>query len=200
MDRSFSALMGLVRQTVADPRAGARRVIAMDLGMAERWQAMLLGVILNVLLGQVLFLLDPRGAAIWSTIIPSPMAWAALELLIYWMVVHLLFRVGRALGGTGSFPDIVLVTAWYLLVWFLMKVALVALVLVLPPFAPIATIMIYALMMWIVLHLVAEVHGFASLGQAAAGILITALALLMAMALILSVVFTLLGIAPEELV
>jgi hypothetical protein len=195
MDTSFTALMALVRETVADPRASARRIMAADIPMAARWQALALVVVLSVLLGQISVWLMTGGTGAMGGLMASPLQAGMVQGGVLLTMVFLTYHVGRAMGGQGSFANALLLITWLQAIMLLVQlVQLVALV-VLPPFAGLLSVMGMVLFLWLLTSFVAELHGFESLGRVFGMILVTAIGL----GFIATVFLSVLGFAPPEM-
>lgn len=193
MDTSPAAVMTLARETLADPRATARRIMSADLPVGARWQALALVVILSVLIGQLAawLMLGEAGmmGAMAGPVQSGMVQGGALLLMVF--AAH---RIGRMMGGRGSFEDALILITWLQAIMILVQLVQVAALVVLPPLAGILSIMGVVLFLWLLTNFVAELHGFDSLGRVFGMIVVTAVGLAFIAATVLSV----LGLAPPE--
>ncbi|WP_114964260.1 YIP1 family protein [Alkalilacustris brevis] len=195
MDTSASAFLALVRETLSDPRAGARRVISVDIPMSARWQAFLLVIVLSVLLGRVATLLMLGTDALNGGMMASPLQSGMLQGGALLLLVFATFNVGRLMGGQGSFADTLILVTWLQALLLLVQVVQVLALLLLPPFAGMLGILGMVLFLWLLTNFVAELHGFESLGKVFGVILLTAIGL----GFVVTVLMAILGLAPPEM-
>ena len=192
MDTSFGALMGLVRETLVDPRAAARRIILARVPMNARWLALALVVVLSVLLGQVTIglMLGPTG--MMGGMLGGPVSSIVLQGGVLLTMVFAVHQVGRWMGGGGNFPDALLLVVFLQGVMVLIQVVQIAALLLLPPLAGIVSMVGFGVFLWVLTGFVAELHGFRSLLGVFGMILATAFALAFLLALLLAM----LGVTP----
>jgi len=190
MELSPSTLVGLLRETLTDPKSAAARIMAIPLPMSARWQALLLVVVLSVLFGQISVMLMV-GAGL-----PSPLQAGIVQggaLLIMVFAAHV---VGRMMGGRGQFEEALILVAWLQAVMVALQVAQVVALLVVPALSSLIGVLGMALFLWLLTNFVSVLHGFASLGKVFGGILLT----LFGIAMVLAIVMQMLGIAPPGMV
>lgn len=170
---SMADLLGLARDTLRDPRGGARMVMAQDLPQPARWWALAVMAIGSALLTHAsLALLPPADQAIMAPIMSSPIRTAILQGMILLATVHGVHWLGRWRGGQGRFEDALILVVWLQFILLGLQVLqLIAEVLV-PPLAGLIGIAGVVLFFWLLTHFVAELHGFRSLGLVFAGVLL----------------------------
>lgn len=193
MDVSVNSLISLVRETVRQPQAAARRVLSVDLPMAARWQGLALVVILSVILTQLSeFLILGTSDAALANFLGGPVRSGLLQGAILVGMVFAVYGVGRAMGGQAEFGDTLQLMIWLQMMMILLQtVQLVALALI-PPVAGIIGILGMALFFWLLTNFILVLHGFRSLAKVFVMILIT----LFALAFLLAVVLVMAGISP----
>lgn len=183
----------LARQTMRDPRGGVRRLLALDLPMEARWIALLLVTVLAVLVTRLsLVLLPPGGDPGFLALVGDPFVGIPAQGLSLLIAAAAIAVIGQRFGGQGTFADALLVVAW---VEFLMTVAQTAelvVMVILPPLGAVLVLAVLAWFVWIVVNAVAELHGFRNLILVFLGLLAGFVAVVFALALLLS----LLGILP----
>lgn len=192
MDTSLGALMGLVRETLADPRAGARLIIGARLPMNVRWMALALVVVLSVLLGQITLKLMLGPSGMMGGVLAGPVTSIVLQGGVLMLMVLATHVVGRWMGGGGNLPDALLLIAWLQGIMVLIQLVQIAALLLLPPIAGILSLVGFAVFFWVLTGFVAELHGFRSLLGVFGMILVTAFGL----AFLLAMLLAMLGIAP----
>ncbi|MBA3908762.1 MAG: YIP1 family protein [Rhodobacter sp.] len=188
-------IMALVRLTLADPRAAARRLLSLDVPMSARTGGLLLMAVASTFLMQVGFLiLPPTEDPVAAFMMQSPLRTAAIQWLILAVSVLLIHRIGRAWGGRGSLTDTLLVVVWLQVIMLGVQLVQTVLLLVAPPFAGLVNLAGIILFFWLMTSFIAELHGFASRGAVMAGILLASFGL--AMILVLLLIFF---VGPEAL-
>ena len=191
MELTLTSFMALVRETLTDPKAGARRIMTVDMPATARWQALLLVVVLSVLFGQIslrLMVGDVEAAGMAGSPFLSGLAQGGLLLLMVYAVHH----VGRAMGGTGSFGHALSLVTWLQAIMVVIQAVQILLLVVLPPFAGILGVAGMVVFMWLLTNFVAVLHGFESLGRVFVAIIVTGFGL----AFLAAMVMTILGIQP----
>lgn len=189
MDTSLGALMGLLRETFADPRATARRLIGLGLPMQARWMAFALAILATVVMLQGLGLITAGAAAM-----PSPLLFAVIlggANLVGVVAIH---QIGRMMGGLGRFEDALLLVAWLQAIQVLLVLAQSIAFLILPPLGGIIQIAGLVILMWLLTNFVAELHGFRSLWGVFGMIVVVSLGL----SFLLLAVLAGLGLVPTE--
>lgn len=188
MKPDFPSLARLMRESLADPRGGMRRVLALGLPEAVAWQALALVAVLSAMLTHLAILLAPAGAtALIGAVTLRMQILQAVLLVVMAGAVHL---VGRAMGGQGTLAGAIVTVAWLQAAMLVFQVAqLVAQVLV-PPLAPLVALASVGAFFWLLTNFVCELHGFASRGRVFGVILLGFFAL----AFVLTFVLGLMGV------
>lgn len=194
MDTSASAFFGLVRETLSEPRATARRIIATDVPMSVRWQALALVVVVSVILAKLTMLMLGTPSGVMPGMAAGPIWAAVLQTGVLLLVAGAADRVGRMMGGHGDFADALLLVVWLQAIMLLIQAAQIVALLLLPPFAGLIGLAAMVLFLWLLTNFVAELHGFDSLGKVFGMIVVTAVGL----AFLLATVLAVFGIGPPE--
>lgn len=175
MQLTVGNLAGLVRLTLTDPRLAARAVMAQPLPVQARWWALILTAVLSAFLMQaVTALLPPLPGPDGEAVTPiGPAIWAGMVASGMVMTVLLVHHVGRWRGGSGQLGDAVLLVAWLQFIQLLTVLLQIVVMLVLPFAAPLVEIGGVLLFLWLLVHFVAELHGFRSIGLVFLGVVVT---------------------------
>lgn len=185
--------LSLVRQSLTQPRAAAARIIAMGRGFepAELWLALVLLCVLSAGLTHLgLMLLPPSRTGEGESIGTGPLATAGLQIAIMTVLAALILLVGRRFGGRGDVTGSLSITLWLEGLGLALQVLQLA---VLPLGADAADLigLCGILVFWTLLaFFVAELHGFASVGKVFLGMLAT----LFAVAFVLALILTMMGV------
>lgn len=186
MDLSLVGLLTMVRDTLADPRAAARRIMALDLSLQERWLALLLMAVVLSLLTQFYLAMAPADTPQYMLdMMSSPLRVALFQTVWLFSGAVAIHRFGRAWGGTGTLGDAVSLVAWLQFIMIVAQIGTVILELILPPVAPLVELAVIGIYFWLLTHFVAEMHGFRSLGGTFFCILLGMVALLFLMVIVL---------------
>lgn len=180
-------LLTMARDTVSDPRGGARRIMAIDLTLQERWLALLLMAVVSTLLTHLSFALAPvETQDFMGDFIASPLRTAFIQAVVLFAGTLAVHRFGQARGGTGTLADTVSLMAWLQFILLIAQVAQVVAEMLLPPLAQLIGLVAVALFFWLLTNFVAELHGFRSLGATFVGVILGMMALAFLMALVLA--------------
>ena len=160
---SSTTLLNMVVLTVSNPVEAARRLLAMRLLGDVLWLAFFLAVILNALVQSASGLVLPLvNSDVQQLAEPMSRTLFVSVSAILISVITFLF-VGRMLGGTGSFYEVLTLVIWLQI----LQIAGQAIVLVAAIFTPFlflpTSLAILALSLYITLYFLKEAHKFASL-------------------------------------
>jgi len=186
----------LIRQTFADPRGAAQRILDMDLPAAVLWQGLALVVVLSVIAAQVTqMLLAPgmgdMGGGMNGTMGPgfgvSPVTMGLLQGAILLLMIGSVHWIGRALGGAGHLEGAVALVAWlqFLLVCLQGLQAVVGLAI--PGLSFLVGIGGLVVFFWLLTQFVMVLHGFGSAGMVFVMIVVSLLAVTFALSVLLAV-------------
>lgn len=187
MTLTFNSVMGLVWRTVTNPREGAAEVLALGVPRQALWTILALVVVLSILLAHATGLLMLAGGGMaMGPIVMGPLVTGVVQLALLLLMVAAIYWIGRAMGGTGSFDETLLLVSWLQFIMVCIQaVQTVALILL----APLATIIGFAalvLFLWLLTSFVAVLHGFRSLAQVFLMILASAFGIAFALSILLA--------------
>ena len=187
MELNSAFLRAMLRETLSDPQAAARKLMDMNPPMEARWLGLAVVVVLSVLLGKasVLMMATEDTAFVMGVGASAIVQGAALL-----MVVYSAHMVGRLFGGAGSFADAVLLVSWLQFMMVVLQVIQVAALFLVPPLSGMIGIIAITLFLWVLTNFVAVLHGVQSLGKVFGMILVT----FMAFAFVVAFLLALLGV------
>ena len=183
-------MIALAKLTLQDPRQAARALLAEGVPLPARTAGLILVAVVSALLASLQIRLDPQDMdPLSAMLLASPFRAALVQWGFMALSVVLIYRVGRAFGGTGSFPDARLIVVWLQCQTQVLQLLQLVSGIIAPPLAGIIGLGGFALFLWLMTHFIAELHGFRSRGLVFAGMLLTAIAagLILGTALILVV-------------
>lgn len=186
MNLSPKALLLAARDTLANPAAAARMVMALRLNVPEGLMAVgLTAALATLLTGLMQSFLGPVADPAMQDLFSRPFLLAISQFSLMALGAFLMWRVGKMFGGKGSFAQALSLVAWLEVVLILLQVAEVLVRLILPMLAlPVGLASLFAFF-YLLTHFTAALNGYTSLTKTFFGILGTALALLMVTSLAL---------------
>jgi hypothetical protein len=194
MTLNLADLPALLRDTFTAPRPTMRRLLDAGLPLGAMAEALVLVAVISAILSEITIFLTPvpGGSEMIRGMAGGPLAIAVLQLVLLVLIVTGIDRVGRSMGGQGDLTGAIVVVVWMQVVMIALQLAqLVTLVLV-PPLASLIGLLSIAVFFWMMSSFVAELHRFDSLGRVFAALLLGFVGL----ALVLTLILSLLGIAP----
>lgn len=191
-------LRELMVLTLRQPTAAVARLRALNLPMSARWMGLVLAVCLSAGLSWISLVLFPADPTVETTgtamsrMAAQPLVMAAVQAGVLVMTAVLMTVVGRAFGGTGDFPDALLLIVWIELVLFVVQLAQLVLALVFPPLAAILFLIAMILLVGLSILFTKALHGFESTARVALGVFAT----LLAAGMVLTLLAAALGLTP----
>lgn len=183
----------LVRMTFTEPARAAQWLRALDLPMGARWMALVVVVSLSALLTWLASALFPVQVEMGvNSTVAQPLMLAGMQFVVLSLTAFLMAVIGRAFGGTGDFPDALLLVTWIEFILLLVQSVQVVLMLIFPIFASAMWLVAAALFVGLMVLFTKALHGFENTGKVALGMVLTFLAA----GMVLAVVGTSLGILP----
>ena len=189
MDLSLNGLSQAVIQTIRDPRSGARMVLSIDLSRRERWEMLLLTVVLSAVLAKLSVYLS-GGSEEVGIFAASPFALGAVQLVLMLFAVHAIDLVGRRMGGTGDLDGAIVIVTWLQFVMICIQILQILLLLIAPVLSFLLGVAGLGLFFWMLTQFIMELHGFKSAMSVFTGIFLC----LLGFAVVFSIVIGLTGL------
>ena len=178
MTVTLQTLLRNAWDTVRSPREGAAWVMTFDIPRAERWLLLFLITVLSVILAHISgLLLFSQTDMFMGQILASPFISTILQMSVLVITVFLVFWMGRAMGGQGGFGDTILLVAWLQFIMGCLQVIQLIAMLTIPAFGSLLGVVGLVLFFWLLTNFVAELHGFQSLGQVFAMVIVGVIAI-----------------------
>lgn len=181
-------------QSVTQPDAAARTVMALKLPTPVIWAALVLAGVMSALLGAVATQMMPEAGGLMPGMMANPVLLAVAYCVVLSAFAFGAYRVGQAFGGTGSFEDTLALVAWLQSVLVALQLVQIVLLFILPALAGLMFLTALGLFMWMWAQFIKTVHGFTS----APMVLGISFAVLFAALFVLSFLLVLLGVTPPE--
>ena len=190
MTLTMNQIFAMVMRTVRNPREGASEVLSLGIGREAAWLSVGLVVILSLILAEITLFIGSLSGDPADMLSISPIVGGLLQFSVLIATAGVAYLVGRAMGGTGSFPEALLLMTWLQFIMVCVQIIQILALLMIPPLGGIVFIAGLILFLWLLTNFVAELHGFRSLAQVFVMILVTAFAV----AFFLSLALTLFGV------
>ena len=182
-------LLGMALQTIPEPRKVARDVLSLDFPRAALWQAFALFAVLSTGLNVASVILFPPDPMLAGSLLGDPLRMGMVQTASLVITVFLIYWVGRAFGGHGTFPQAILTVIWMQYVGVMLQLVVLVVALFAPGLAALVALFSAGVSFWIVTHFTAEMHGFRSAGLVFATIVV----LLLGLGVVLGIALALIG-------
>ncbi|SMX34830.1 Yip1 family protein [Actibacterium lipolyticum] len=175
MSETLKSLAIMARDTVRDPKEGARRVLSIPIPRDALWQALALVVILGLVQTYLNGVLMPGPVdPMTSTFRDAPLKGAIIAGLATVAMVIALHRVGRLFGGTGDFDGALRLIVWLQAIMLIFNMIQLFFLVTIPPLAVLMGAVNLGLLLWLLTNFVTVLHGFRSLFPVFIMIMVTA--------------------------
>ena len=160
---TLDSLQDLLRLTIANPRAAAARLKALNLPVQIGWTAMLLVSVASAFLGFIGFMASPaQGDPGVAAMFGSPLRTALIQFTVLALTGVLAYSVGRRFGGTGTLAQALVLVAWVQVPPIALQIVQLVVMALAPGLAPLVGIVGFALYAVLLSLFIAELHGFRS--------------------------------------
>ncbi len=181
MELNLATISALVRETLSRPREAAARLLAMNVPDDARWLGFVIVVVLSVILGQISVMAMGEGGFAGGMLF---MAMFQTSILLGMVVA--VQGIGRAFGGTGTFPDTLLLIAWLQFVMLVFQFAQLVALFIIPPLFGMIAVAALVVFIWMLTQFIMVLHGFTSALRVLIGIIFSFFGVAMLMAIVLS--------------
>lgn len=189
MTLTLNSILAMVWRTVKNPREGAAEVLSLGIPREALWTVLALVVVLSILLAQVMSLLVlSGGGAIAGPISIGPLATGFIQILLLILMVFAIYWIGKAVGGTGSFEEALLLVSWLQFIMVCLQAVQTVFVLILPPMATLIGVLGLALFLWLLTNFIAVLHNFRSLPMVFMMIILSAFGIAFGLSIILALI------------
>jgi hypothetical protein len=196
MSEERALIPALMRQSLSDPRAAARRLVGLDLPADALWQGLVLVVVLSAIAARIsATLIGSASGSAQDVVLPdfitSPLLMSFVQGAILVVMVFAVHWVGRAMGGMGRFEDSLAAVVWLQFLLVCLQVVQTVAGVLSPALSSLIGLAGVVLFFWLLTQFVLVVHGF----QSAAMVFVMIVVSLLGITFAVSMVLTLLGIA-----
>jgi hypothetical protein len=192
MSEGTATIPALIRQTLADPRGAARRIIGMDLPASVLWEALALVVVLSALAAQLAALMLGAGGEMMPGGFPaSPLLMGLVQGAILVVMVFAIHLIGRSLGGQGRLEDSIAAVAWLQFLLVCLQIVQTGAAVVSPALSGFVGLLGVVAFFWLLTQFVMVLHGF----QSAAMVFVMIVLSLLGVTFVVSMILAILGVA-----
>lgn len=164
-------LRDLLAETLRRPRDAARRLIGSGLAGSVAWTGYGIVVTASAVLAWLSMSATPVATGgVLDGPAMTPIGVAAVQAVSILLLAGVATLFGRAAGGTGRFPEALLLAVWLEFILILLQVVQLVVMIVFPFFSVLISMGGMVLFLWLLTNFVAELHGFSSLPKVFFGI------------------------------
>lgn len=199
-----ATLKPLFLTTMRNPRAGAKKVLALELPPQVLWIALTLTAILTSLFMAGRLLANPLTADEIQEAMATPQGQQALNIyalftespffvtLMLWgfsvLTVFMLYWAGKAFGGRGSLAEVLCVFTLLQVVTLVASAGIWLVALVLPALAALGSLLLMIWSVWAIVSFLDVAHGYDSLLKAFGVVVMAILGTVFGVSLIMGVI------------
>ena len=185
-------LWDLGLESIRDPKSAARTILLLRLPREAILPALLLVSVLSAIAQALLQVLTPTPVSPppEPLFVIGPGVFALFLATTAFVFSGALTVCGRALGGVGTFPNILILLTWLQYIQFAFSVVQLVLIFTMPTLAALLTLVVLVLMVYVTVNFIAVVHDFDGFGKPVLTFLLAGVGLI----LILSFLVTLSGV------
>lgn len=196
MNITAASLWALVLRTFKDPKPVAEDLIKLRFEHSFLWMFLGLVVICSVLVMVLASAIGPPPPPEMKFLSLSPFAATMMIGSLSVMFVFVLYYVGLAMGGTGSFGSTLVLLSWHQAVSLVFQLFQLLAVLISPTLGAFTAMAGFVALIYVFLQFINALNEFESIGKSIGVLLISAAGLLFGLAIILSII----GVTAEGLV
>ncbi len=167
-------LGSLALLTIKQPAQAAKVILALNVGRDVLWIALALAVVLNTLIFSLSNIVLPTGPSPIPGLLDNPVFYGGFVGGGLVLTIFSLHRVGRMLGGTGSFDDVMILMVWMQFLRVTVQALALLLVLTIPILSVFLIFGATIVGLFIFLHFIDQAHRLGSMMRAG-GVLLASL-------------------------
>ncbi|MEL6599963.1 MAG: YIP1 family protein [Pseudomonadota bacterium] len=190
----FELVKDLLGLTLVDPRAAARKVIALDYDAATLATIASLLIVVAAMLSTLFSPgIDPADESFMGLLARNPLVVALLEIVVFVIVAIALWKAGGIFGGTGTFDEVLSVATWNQMISLVVQIFLILLILFIPPLVGPVFLLTFAWRIYVFVVSLQVAHDFDNIFVTAGVILLS----LMGVLFVAGIVAMVFGLYPQ---
>lgn len=187
-------LFRLAIESLREPKRCLRIILDIVITMPEVLQATVLVAVISTFLSLGFLLLEPvEVQTAFSVISSNPLPLFFMQIAVFIGTAGLVTFVGRLFNGIGTYKESLTALIWMQFIMFLISIAQLIMIIIFPALNSIVAMVTLLIFIHLTVSFVMEIHGFTNVFAVITGIVAT----FFAIAFILAIVLTLLGVTPE---
>lgn len=160
-------LLIAARDTLQQPKVGARALLQMGLPANVGWMALVLMAVVSAVVSALSFAMSAPGEdqaldQALMLLFRNPIQLAFYQGVALLIGIMLIYGVGRMFGGRGSLNQAVLLIAWLEFIMLLLQLAQFVILPISTPMAAAIGMFGFVLFLWLLTNFIAVLHGFES--------------------------------------
>jgi len=184
----------LAAKTIVDPKPCLRIVLNVVLTMQQLIQATVLAIVLSMILPLLTLMVQPADIQDKIAGFTSrPLSVFLVQLVVLAGSAFLIAHVGRFLKGQGTFKESLTAMVWLQFVMILVQVVQFFVGLVSPQVSALIFLISVGMMLYLIVHFIAEIHGFTNI----IAVLFGVIGSIFVLSFFVSILLAILGITPE---
>ncbi|MBB3995831.1 hypothetical protein GGR95_003495 [Sulfitobacter undariae] len=180
------ALKDLALETVQDPRSAARKIMSFNLSRDVLWSGLILSGVANSIIFSLSLL--TTDTTMLPALFRNPLMFFALITGLLVLTVHAFYWTGRALGGQGSFGDLLALLVWLQALRAVAQAVMFVFLLISPLLGQLFSMMVGVLGLWITVNFVAEALRFPRLLHAFGVLVLAAVGMVFGLAVLIGLI------------
>ncbi|MFC3616503.1 Yip1 family protein [Lutimaribacter marinistellae] len=183
---NFAFWRTLAVTTVTDPASAARQIMAMEFPREVLWLALALAVVLNTTIQAAINVVFPPVDGMLPGVGTGLGAYAAIVGGGLILTIISLHRVGRWMGGQGTFNEVMALMVWMQFLRVVVQAASFVLLLTVPILSALLALAAALLGLYIFLHFIDQAHRLGSIWRAAGVLIVSVFAIAFVLFVLLS--------------
>jgi hypothetical protein len=181
------SLPQLALLTVRDPQAAAKIVLGWYLPREALWTAIGLVSVIVTILSTLSNMLFPVPAPL-AAIVANPFVYFLIAAGGFIAMVYAIYWSGRMLGGEGPVEDLMVLLLWLQALRAAAQAGVIVLLLLAPVLASLAVLVVGLATLWVFVHFINIGLRLGSIGRAIVVLIVGAVALLVGLSFLLSLI------------
>lgn len=194
----FEQIIPMTRQTIANPQEGIGTVLSLGLDRSVLWPALAVIIALSVILSNVALVFSPQNSAPTFNLPQSPFLLAMVMAIGLVLTVFCTHYIGRAFGGSGRFTESLTIVIWLQTILLIAQIVQLGLLMISFGLANLFGIVVAVFGLWLFVNFVAVVHGFNSLLNVFAGIIVSTFGVLFGLSIFSALLMLILGLDIQD--
>ena len=165
MNVDFATVYNMMLRSFSEPREVAEELTSRRLDRGTLWSIMALVVVVSALVVTVSSLVSPPTPEL-APLMGTPFLAALVIGASQVVLVFVLYFTGRMMGGTGHFPETIMLIAWHQGMTVFLQIITLAISIVSPLFGGLISLFGAFYLFYVLLQFIDVLHGFKSLAKA----------------------------------